>query len=95
VWALLLLAAVTGAVIYLALKLLKPVKTPARRDTEVEAAVIAELIRGGPLTPAQIAERTGLDIGEVLMTLGKLRREGIVDVFEKDGKVLYVWNGQK
>jgi len=95
VWILLFLAAVTGAVIYLALRLFKPVRISARRSAEVEAAVIAELIRGGPLTSAQIAERTGLDIGEVLMTLGKLRREGIVDVFEKDGKVLYVWIGQR
>jgi hypothetical protein len=48
VWPLLALIAVTGAVIYITLKLFKPVKTPARREAEVEAAVLAELIRGAP-----------------------------------------------
>ena len=94
-WLLLALIAVTGAVIYITLKLFKPVKTPARRETEVEAAVLAELIRGDPLAPAQIAERTGLDIGEVAAALQRLRREGLVDAVEKDGGVLYLWTGQR
>ncbi|MCC6066489.1 MAG: MarR family transcriptional regulator [Pyrobaculum sp.] len=94
-WPLLALIAVTGAVIYITLKLFKPVKTPARREAEVEAAVLAELIRGGPLAPAQIAERTGLDIGEVVAALQRLRREGLVDAVEKDGGVLYLWTGRR
>jgi DNA-binding transcriptional ArsR family regulator len=70
-------------------------KDPARREAEVEAAVLAELIRGGPLAPAQIAERTGLDIGEVAAALQRLRREGLVDTAEKDGGVLYLWTGRR
>lgn len=94
-WPLLALIAVTGAVIYITLKLFKPVKTPARREAEVEAAVLAELIRGGPIAPAQIAERTGLDIDEVVAALQRLRREGLVNAVEKDGAVLYLWTGRR
>jgi len=71
------------------------VKTPARREPEVEEAVLAELIRGGPLAPAQIAERTGLDIGEVVAALQRLRKEGLVDTVEKDGGVIYLWTGRR
>ncbi len=94
-WPLLILIAATGAVIYLTLRLLKPVRVTARQEVEAEAAVLAELIKRGPLTPAQIAERTRLDIGEVVMALQRLRREGLVDAVERDGAVLYVWTGQR